>query len=425
MASIKRILLLIMLMLSCLSAEATTYINAIRFEGNDETREVILRKEIFVSEGNELDVDQILRSVQGIMDLGLFRSVNYRLEETVVVNSQGQNLMDVVFVVREKYYLLIIPRLKTEDNHVNLGVQLRWDNIGGLNHELHFLVLNRGQTSGIREAKKQLTYVDAFVANSDYTFRLSVADDNNVTEYISAEDENVIDQSFSVGMSKYLDKRRGSRGRFIGLGANYRSRQFEGVSSGLLLSETDAASLSVHFGYENVHRYLYNRGGKEYGYSLELSHHSFGSQSEFAIHNFYYRSYYRFTSRPDDNLNVQTLFSYATNDVLDEYAFNLGGSDDMRGYDKDRFEGNAQILMNIEYLRPDEDHKRLRYAVFLDVGNAYETVHDIKGGQLETAIGFGVRWKIPMFVKLDIRIDAGYGFADDDYRISASSRHAF
>ena len=175
------------------------------------------------------------------------------------MDSQGQDLMDVIFVVREKYYLLVIPRLKTEDNHVNLGVQLRWDNIGGLNHELHFLVLNRGQTSGIREVKKQLTYVDAFVANSDYSLSLSVTDNNNVTEYISAEDENVIDQSFSVGVSKYLDKRHGSRGRFIGLGVNHKLRQFEGVSSGVMLSETDATSLSVHFGYEDVHRYLYNR----------------------------------------------------------------------------------------------------------------------------------------------------------------------
>lgn len=425
MASKVTKLWLVVLLLCSHSVNAVTYVNQILFEGNDETRASVLRREIFISSGDILDGNKILSSVQAIMDLGLFRSVDYYLEEAVDVDFQNNTYMNVIFVVKEKYYLLVIPRLKTEDNRVHPGLQLRWDNIGGLNHEFHFLLLNRGKTSGVRQVKKEMSYVDAFVAGSDYTFSISIADDNNVTENILTEDENVIDRSFSVGLSKFLDRSHGSRGYFLGYGVRYRFRQFEGVVSGLLLDETDATSLTMHFGYEDVHHYLHNRGGKEYGYAAEFSHHSLGSQSEFSIHNLYYRSYYRFDSRPDDNLNVQTLFSFASNDVLDEYAFSLGGSDDLRGYDKNRFKGNAQFLMNIEYLLPDEDHPRLRYAFFVDMGNAYETIHDIKDSPLETAVGFGIRWKIPSFVKVDLRIDAGYGFADDDYRISASSRHAF
>ena len=260
MASIGKKVLLIILMLSCFSVDAATYINKILFEGNEKTTNEVMRREIFIAEGDALDGQKILDSVQAIMDLGLFRSVDYYLQEDVVSDSSGKGQIDVVFVVKEKYYLIVIPRLKTEDNRVNLGVQLRMDNIGGLNHQLRFLLLNRGKKSGVREMKKQLTYVDAYVADSDYTFSLSVTDNNNVTVNSLTEDENVIDQALSVGVSKYLDRRRGSRGYFIGLGVNYQSREFEGVSSGLLLDETDATSLSVDFGYEDVHRYLYNRG---------------------------------------------------------------------------------------------------------------------------------------------------------------------
>ena len=298
-------------------------------------------------------------------------------------------------------------------------------NIAGLNHQLKLVAVNRGTVSGIRQKQIKIQYADPFLFDSDYGFDISIEENNNVTRNTMTEDENVIGQSLSFSISKLLDRSRGSRGYFAGFGLNFMQRQFEGITSGLQLDETDATSLSAHWGFKDIHDYLYNRGGTEYGYSMEFSHHALGSLSEYVIHNFYYRSYSRFSSRPDDNLNIQAIASYATDFVLDEYAFGLGGSDDLRGYDKDRFKGNAQLLLNIEYLTSDDDHRRLRYAVFLDVGNAYETVHDIKDGKLNTALGFGIRWKIPIFVNLDLRLDAGYGFTDDDYRLSFSASQAF
>lgn len=421
---IKKILLLV---LSCYAAsiDAASYIKHIRFEGNETTRESILRREIFIAEGEELDGNKILTSAQAIMDLGLFRSVDYYLEEADESSAQDKNMMDVVFVVREKYYLYVIPQSRTENNELHLGLQLRWDNIGGMNHGLKLVALNRGKTSGVREKKIQIKYTDPFIFDSDYSFHIALENNNNVLEGLLTEDENIIDNSVRLSVSQYLDQSRGSSGYFLGMGLNHRSRQFEGVLSGVLLDETYANSISFDWGFEDVHDYLYNRGGREYGYTMEFSHRDLGSLSEFVIHNLYYRSYYRFDDRPDDNLNVQTLLSFATDYVLNEYAFSLGGSDDLRGYDKNRFRGNAQLLMNIEYLMPDEDHRRFRYAVFIDVGNTYETVHDIKDGRVHTALGFGIRWKIPIFVSLDLRLDAGYGFTDDDYRISFSSHNAF
>lgn len=115
-------------MLCVSSVDAATYINEIRFEGNEVTKESLLRKEIFFSEGDQLDNRKIQDSVQAIMDLGLFRSVDYSLQE----KATDPQLVDVVIEVKEKYYLIIIPQSRTEDNEIHLGIQLRWDNIGGL-----------------------------------------------------------------------------------------------------------------------------------------------------------------------------------------------------------------------------------------------------------------------------------------------------
>jgi hypothetical protein len=61
----------------------------------------------------------------------------------------------------------------------------------------------------------------------------------------------------------------------------------------------------------------------------------------------------------------------------------------------------------------------------MDIGNTYEKFRDIKEGNLKLGVGFGVRWKIPKFVKLDLRLDVGYGVSDDDYHISFGTSHPF
>ncbi|TNF37462.1 MAG: outer membrane protein assembly factor, partial [Gammaproteobacteria bacterium] len=136
-------------------------------------------------------------------------------------------------------------------------------------------------------------------------------------------------------------------------------------------------------------------------------------------------SYYRFKSRPHDNLNVQTLFGHASNDILGDAAFSLGSGDDLRGYDNDRFEGNTLLLVNMEYMTPMEVYPTFRYVYFLDIGNTYDEVSDIKHGSLKTGAGVGFRWKLTAFVKLDLRMDIGYGFYDSDYHISFGTRHTF
>ena len=61
----------------------------------------------------------------------------------------------------------------------------------------------------------------------------------------------------------------------------------------------------------------------------------------------------------------------------------------------------------------------------MDIGNTYEKFSRIKDGDLKLGIGFGLRWKIPKFVKLDLRVDLGYGVSDDDYHVSVGTQHAF
>ncbi|RDH82989.1 MAG: hypothetical protein DIZ80_12050 [endosymbiont of Galathealinum brachiosum] len=406
---------------------AVSYINNIKYKGNEVTQPSVLDREIYIEPGDELNERLIEKSRQAIMDTGLFRSVSYYLEENYTdKNESAASLVDIVFVVKEKYYLLIIPRLKIDDNEIHYGLQLKWDNVFGLNHETRIQALNRGNTQGVDETRHSFRYFYPNVNDSSYNLGFSVQRENNVDEieeigrFIDRQDD-----SFRVEVSRWLNERGRNRGYFVGSNVMYQKRFNHDLVIESNSEYLDAIILGLDVGFKDLNNYKYNRGGKEYGYKLDFSHEALSSESEFTKHRFYYRSYYRFADRPASNLNVQVKFGHSNNQVLGEDAFSLGSSNDLRGYEKKRFTGNTKFVTNVEYMFPHADHPVIRYVTFIDAGNTYDALSDVFHEALNIGAGFGLRWKIRVLVKIDLRADVGYGFTDEDYRFSFGTRHAF
>ena len=413
----------ILLILCSLSVGATTRIESISFTGNFVTEDTLLLREMYIYEGDEVNLNKIEKSVQAIMDLGLFKSVRYYLAEDYTQSDEG--MMDLVILVEEKIYFLILPRIKSNEDGTHYGIQLRWDNIFGLNHEMRLLLEDRGSTDGVSEKRQRIKYKHSNVNDSKYELNFKFINENNIDEIDDLTSLDRKDQSFGVGVSKWLNPTGRNRGRFVGIGLDYRNRENEVVLGTLNNNELDALVLEIRYGYKDVHQYAYNRGGKEFGYGLDASHHGLGSESEFYKHRLYYRSYYRFKSRPGDNLNVQTLLGHSTSNVLEDEAFSLGSSQGLRGYDSGDFEGNTMLLLNIEYMTPSSFSPAFRYVYFVDIGNTYDDINEIKEGELKAGTGFGFRWKIPIFVKVDLRMDFGFGVSDEEFVVSFGTRHVF
>ena len=410
---------------AALAQAAPDYVRTISFEGNEVTEESLLRQQMFITEGDEMDIKKVERSVQAIMDLGLFSDVSYYLAEDYLASDAEAHAVDLVILLEEKFYLFVLPRVRIDDDELHLGLQLHWDNIAGLNHSMRLLVEDRGSKQGVQETRQRFSYEYPNVNGSAYSMgvladKTNTVDENEIDAVIDRRDSRL-----GMDVTRWLNADGRTQGWFIGFGGELRQRENR-VISGSLNSETlDAVLLRFDYGYSVVHEYAYNRGGKEFGYDLEVSDDRFGSNTEYVRHLLYYRSYYRFKSRPGDNLNVQTLFGHATADILGDAAFSLGSSADLRGFDNNRYEGNTLILVNMEYLTPTDFHKPLRYVVFMDVGSVYDSFREIRHENLKTGVGFGIRWKIPRFVKLDLRVDVGYAINDEDYHISFGARHAF
>jgi len=405
--------------------DAATRINSIRFEGNETTRESFLRQQLHIYEGDEIDFNKIDKSVRDIMDLGLYRNVAYYLQEDYPAGEQSESCAELVIVVVEKYYVLILPRVRVEDNYLRLGVQLRWDNLHGINHAMRLTAERMGENEGITEYRQRFRYKYPSVLNSRIDMEFKIKNENNVATNADDVIQNQVEQSVGFTVIKWLNPEARKYGRYVRLGMGYIGREFEDINSRLVVNETEAMNVIAEYGFKKVHEHLYNRSGKRYGYNLDVSDDRLGSTSEYVKHLLFYRSYYRFESRPDDNLNVQTVLGHSTDDVLGDKAFTLDYRNDLRGYDRDRFQGNSMLLINMEYLHSFGRYPNLRYVYFVDMGNTYDEIEQIFHQPLNIGVGAGIRWKIAAFVRLDLRLDVAYGVTDSDWFTSFGTRYMF
>ncbi len=415
-------LLWLILLLSSFSAEAVSIIKSIRYEGNAVTQASVLNREIYINPGDILNEKLIEKSRQAIMDLGLFKSVHFYLEENYDVYEKDENIseIEVVFIVEEKYFILVIPKLKIENGDYNLGIQFQWDNVLGLNHKTRLLAEDRGNNNGIKQRRNSFRYYYPNINNSSYGLDVSLQKDNDVNGDINQQND-----SYRVGVLRWMNERGRNRGWFAGGSLLYQQRFNEALTNNTVSENIEGVVLGIDVGYIDYNEYEFNRGGRAFGYKLDWSDENIGSKDEYTKYQLYYRSYYRFEKYPISNLNVQTLFGHSNNKILGDYAFSLGSSDDLRGYENGRFQGNTLFLTNIEYMFPREGRPAIRYVYFIDVGNTYKEVRDVFHKPLNVGAGLGLRWKIRSFVKTDLRIDVGYGFTDKNYKFSFGTRHIF
>ncbi len=399
-------------------------INTIVFIGNDTTQESVILREMYISVGDIVDYNKIEKSIQGIMDLGLFKTVTYFIQENSSVTDSTELNTELVITVDEKIYFLIIPRIKLRNNQLGIGIQLKWDNVFGLNHRFKWLVEKKGETENIKEFRNRLNYNYTNILGSNYSLNLYLVNENTVDQQTDLSYRNRIDDVLEVRLFKWLNNTSKARGKYVSIGAGTRYRTHETLT-GNFIDDATVNFIAFTLGSKKIHSFAYNREGKHYGYDMEISDSAIGSDSNYIKNLVFYRSYYTFDSRPGENLNIQAQIGYSTDDVLGDKAFKLDYRNDLRGYEKDSLQGNSMLLLNIEYMMAFDNYPTLRYLGFIDIGNTYDSFGDVKNDLFKTGLGMGIRWKVDFFVNVDLRFDIGYGLDDENYQFTFGTRHAF
>jgi outer membrane protein assembly factor BamA len=404
-------------------------IAAIEFDGNRVTNPKILRYEILVKEGDIADPALIERSRQAIMDLGLFVSVIAHVE-------QRDDGVVLRFIVKEKYYILPVPKLnRDDDNNISLGAEISLDNLAGLNQQLklRYETEDADALSGGKNESNFLSFNYPRMFGGPYQFQTEIVQNRQPVEEVSGTTVTSLHEleawTASLQLSRWLAPRGPSRGWQVGTGLIWRRNGYDYVSGAPTDTYQDARAVGISAvgQFLDVRDYLFSRSGKEYGYLGEYGVPALGSDTQYMRHEFFYRKYILLEGRPHQNIEFQGRLGLASGDIFagNEHAYSLGGSKTLRAYSTGSFTGDSFVLFNLQYLRPFFDYYPLRGAVFLDVGNAYPNNEPINLGDLKWDVGIGLRLRLKSFVKIDLRVDVAYAYDTGEYKVFAGTKEVF
>ncbi len=414
-----------------ISTQAQNYlIEEIRFSGNHKTHPKIMLQEISIRAGEALSSKAIKKSKQAIMDLGLFSSVSSKIYP-------GTNGPIVEFVVVERYYVIPLPTLeRSPDGDIKYGGNLRVDNIGGLNQtaKLNYEAQRSCCNSKRTTQSIESSYYHPRLIGTYYGLNLSLAHSQSPLTTYNTEGDKFAEHKqfynrFRLGITHWLTRDEGpSIGWHTGISTFWRRKSFA-QESGPALSYDNAAAVGFTgtIGYTRVHNHIYSRSGMQYGLISEQGLVFMGSDSRYTRHQLYYRNYIPLgPTNKHINLNIQTRIGISSGQIpISSYAYTLGGSDDLRGYDKNDIRGQSYFVQNIELLVPLFGHIPARGLLFTDFGNAYESNKTIDLDDIESSFGLGIRYKFKSFVNLQLRVDISYATGPERSKFYVGSKSTF
>jgi outer membrane protein assembly factor BamA len=369
-------------------------IRAIEFRGNEITQPRVMLREMVVQVGDRAHPQRIERSRQAILDLGLFRSVD-------VEQTPAEDGVHLTFVVREKWYVLPLPRLEaSSDREFGYGLQMRWDNVWGLNHSASAVGIRRELKESDREAQSSFSasYFWPFVADTPYSLSLFGAH--------VAQDSLHQGQPFgeTINVAQALVRRRyadgpASQGWTVGGGLLWRNQD----TSGGFAPPRDGRSTAAvgTLSYRDLRFRVYSEEGHVFSSRYEIAGDGLFSDFGYSQLTGGYARFWPLGETPHQTVHVRaSAGTFHGGPSRRRNRFSLGGSSTLRGYRNDFAEGNFFYYISGEYLHPVH-WKWLRALALVEMGSARRDVHgrDLRDAYL--SVGLGARLRFTWFVNFE------------------------
>lgn len=393
------------------TATAWAIVREIDFRGNDVTQPQVMLREIQLRPGDPADPAAIERSRQAVLDLGLFRAVE-------AVQEPLADGVRVVFVVKEKWYILPYPRLSmNSDGQDALGAEVRWNNVGGLNHSLRALVssADRREEGRGRQLGYMASYRAPFVFGSPYTLDLK---GSHTTTPIDALDgteisyDESIDEFQVIAGRKVGDRGAASQGWSAGGGLLWRSQNTAGAGAPAPWGDTYA--LVAQLAYRDEHDHVYSEEGTVFGTRYEIADQNLLSDYSYTRATLQYKRSLALGSTPHQTLEYGFQLGSANGGRSQTPPFSLGGTQGLRGYARNSFEGSAYYLASASYLRPI-GWDWLRLVATIEAGNVYAEADDINT-EVRWSFGLGLRIRVPRLVGVEIETGIALPLSNDSAR---------
>ena len=390
-------------------------IRLVSIEGNEQTHDKVIRREISSLPGYTFRRSEVVRSQRDIFNLGFFDDVtlDYRRADTT-------GAIDLIYKVKEKSFFGTVGAGVTysASDGVTGYVELQQPNLFGRGQSAQVKLERGGKKTNV-----QLGFTEPWLFDRPLSAGADIAYYTYSYDYY---DKQQIGGGLSFSRPLPLDYTRA-----------YLS---------LRLTNTYVPPTSIDDDYKptgpfNVYRdtvnklaftpgitisrdsrdYIFNAlTGSRSTYGLELSFGDIRYHRHTLDLSQYFPLFWKFGLMGRTRLGYITGFTSADT-VPISYLFTPGGTgeDGVRGYGESSIGpkdagytigGRAEAIFALEYkLRLS---KQLSFLAFADAGNAWQSIDQFSFSDLKRGAGVGVRLEIPMLGL--IGFDFGYGFDKDN-----------
>lgn len=389
-------------------------VDEIRIEGEPKTRPEVIIQEMLLQVGDEFSEQAMQKSSQLILDLGLFRQVDIRREV------ENGRLILLVTLKEKKHDWYILPRLdRNSDGDITLGANWRAKNFNGLNQTVRLTIAHKDYESATKDKEYRIS--GKFVYPRIVNTRLSAYFYARATE-VSLDEErdelegryDRLEYSAGFGAGRWFSKTGVSKGLHMGLGLDFTHYEHDylGGESGYF-DDARFVSLIANVSYTDVQDHIFSRSGIDSGIRLQKADEALASDRSFFYQYAYTRHYILLPFREHTNANFQVQAAHGDESRFGGPIYKLSGGRTLRGYAREKLQGDSYFLVNTEFLTPVFGKEYIRAGALFDFGNAYESFSELKDLDFEYSAGLSLRWKLRQWVDTEIRLDIAQGFGDE------------
>jgi len=410
------------------------YINRIKIQGNDRTRDIVIRRELRLYPGDQFDGLKLRRSKERLRNLGYFEDIGYDIEDTDIPNKknlivQVQEAKTGSFSFGGGYSTVdqLVGFIEIEQKNFDFS---NWPTFTGGGQHLSL----RAETGSTRNNMK-LSFTEPWL----FDYPVSAGFDAYRAERERERDVGYAFDEKRIGGDIRLGKQLTE---YISGNISYRLEEIEidnfdtGVSADLLAEEgkNTVSMMSFTLARDSRDSIFNPRRGLLLSGTTDWAGGVLGGDKDF--YRFTARSSYfvpfKFDSVLEFRLRAGIADAYGDSGKVPIFErFYAGGARTIRGYDErrvgpldavtdDPIGGESMLVGNIEYTIPIIDFIKL--AVFIDSGNVWQKMGDIGSGSFKSGTGLGLRVKTPIG---PINLDYGYPLNDEPGEEERSGKFYF
>ncbi len=364
---------------------APVRVGEIIIEGNEKTKEYVIRRELTFKPGDILEMEAIRNSLRRLGQLGYFEPIipDFLVTDDPLVvdihlpvteHKTGRAAFGAGYSSRDG----LVGYIEVDDtNFLGRGQQarLKWEFGGRVN--MYDLGFTEPYLFGTSTSAGFNLYNRRRLERGEYTLR-------------STGGEVTFGRPLGQFTRGFLSLRLDNSSGEPVAGSDYEpwSNRTRSIITSLRTDTTD---------YLN-----YPTEGFRHSLSVEMAGYFLGGDTRFTKYQTSFSKYYK-VGRNDQTVALRVLAGYGVGELPPQEMFRVGGSETVRGYRYGEMRGDRMLVAQAEYRFPINE--TIHGAVFFDLGNAWDN-EAIDLTDLKRGFGVGIRFNTPLGV---MRIDYGIG----------------